>query len=357
MKPFFFSSLILSTIACASFSFAAANSSAEQILKLNEWAQLLKKAPDAQLGELASAEVISAKAKRILSATPSTEIQALTEARLLFQADKFSEALELYEKIPRGSDHWLEAVEEKGWTYHRQKEYQKALAQTKTLLSLAFLPVIGSEPFFLQSLSQLKICDYKGILQTHQLYKESQRQRLLDMKSLSEKADPPALAKVIALAQSFPLHFTEIGEVAKSLPRLFYRDIAFQKSLMEYKMSQVALEQFRARAPGSAALIAALAKLQTRAEAAMNSRMKVLAQVESTENFKMVQKLNLIEVETIQRIHADMKMNPNSFSKGQFAQVDKDQMIFPDDGHPWVDELDKYQVKVNSCPQNIRRKM
>jgi hypothetical protein len=265
--------------------------------------------------------------------------EVMLKARKLFEAGKFSEALKEYDKVPRGSDQWLEAVEEKGWAYHRQKDYQKALAQTKTLLSQAFLPVIGSEPFFLQSLSQLKICDYKSILETHELFKTSQRQRIQDIQNLAKTGESPAVQSLTTKALTFPLTFPQVGEESKALPRQFYRDVQIQKSLMTIqnpKAAQKAIQQARQ---------------------SLKSRMKLLAENEVEENFKMVQKLNLIEVETIQRIHADQELAKDSFKKGQFKQASTDELVFPDDGHPWIDELDKYEVRVNSCPENIRRKM
>ncbi len=357
MKNKLFSSILLSSFCLASVSFAAEDTSPAVAFKVSDWAQELKKTSDASLNSLVAPTAIAALADQVVQKASNPEVELLTRARLLYQSGKFAQAIDLYNQIERGSDHWLEAVEEKGWAFHRQKEFEKALAQTKTLLSQAFLPVVGSEPFFLQSLSQLKICDYKGILETHKLYKESQRQRLIEMKSLAETGTNSAVSRIENKVQTFPIRFTEVGEEAKILPRLFHRDLTIQKSLLETKLSRVAIENLQSRSTVSTASVQELEKFQAKAQMALKNRMKALAQVESTENFKMVQKLNLIEVETIQRIHADMKLNPDAYSKGKFAQTDSDQLVFPDDGHPWVDELDKYQVKVNSCPQNIRRKM
>ncbi|MGE0632924.1 MAG: hypothetical protein AB7O96_10980, partial [Pseudobdellovibrionaceae bacterium] len=101
---------------------------------------------------------------------------------------------------------------------------------------------------------------------------------------------------------------------------------------------------------------------QLKAEAAkampiIRARLAKLAEVETEENAKMLQKINLIEIETIQRVHTDQELNKNSYAKGEFKKTTAEDLVFPDDGHPWMDELDKYQVKVNSCPQNVRRMM
>lgn len=168
------------------------------------------------------------------------------------------------------------------------------------------------------------------------------------MQALAGSGDSPAVQSLITKVQTFPLSFTEVGEEAKALPRLFHRDLPLQKALMAYKMAEASLKVTAS---------SEMTKLMKSSAKAIQSRMRQLAETEVQENFKMVQKLNLIEVETIQRIHADQKMAQDSFNKGEFAEVSTDQMVFPDDGHPWIDELDKYEVRVNRCPENIRRKM
>ncbi|MBX2996452.1 MAG: hypothetical protein KF681_16645 [Bdellovibrionaceae bacterium] len=302
---------------------------------------------------------VNAIVKRTLVQEKSAPRAAMNEARALYGKGQFEQALAKYNEVPRGSDLWLEAVEEKGWAYHREKDFEKALAQTKTLLSNPFLSIVGSEPFFLQSLSQLKICDYKGILETHKLFKESQRQRLVELQGLSETGKSEALAKLIEKNDQFPLSFENVGESVKSMPRLFYKDLKFQQAVLELKMAKAAipvLENAKLNKKQKSVLTR-LQKIAADGQARAEARLKELALRENDQNFKMLQKLNLIEVETIQRIHADREMDRESFRKGQFAKAGDDQLVFPDDGRPWIDELDKYQVKVNSCPQNIRRRM
>ena len=312
-------------------------------------------------GSLASAEVLSVKtwSKSYDAASNSkkaidfasleknifneknSDLQNIKKARELFAKGQFDAAISAYDQVPKGSSYWLEAIEEKGWAYHRKGDFEKALAQTKTLLSDQFLPIVGTEAFFLQTLSQLKICDYKGVLETNQLFKDSQRARLVAIQDLSKKGQNAALLNVIEKTDSFPMTLTQVGEDLKTLPSLFYRDVEFQKALLEMKLNKVAGREI----------------LVSQSMTRLQNRIKTLARQETADNSKILQKLNLIEVETIQRIHSDLHVDKNSYQKGEFAKVDADQLVFPDDGRPWMDELDKYQVKVNSCPRNIRRKM
>lgn len=333
----------------------------DKLFDISTWTQQLRSQLDSSPSK--AAQILSPAGFKSLEAgilkTRNSQLAQMKKARLLYSQGKFEQALALYDQIQPGSDQWLQALEEKGWAFHRQKNFQKALSQTKTLLSQAFTPIVGSEPFFLQSLSQLKICDYKGILETHELFKKSQKKRLVEIQSLAQTGDSVALSQLPAKASRFPIPFKDIGEEAKVLPRLFHRDLAVQSALLEIRLSQVGMEEIgkRSNIPNSQTLMEKLSKIHSRAQAHLKSRMKQLAEIENEENFKMIQKLNLIEIETIQRIHADQELDRSLFKKGQFAQASKDDLVFPDDGHPWIDEVDKFQVKVNSCPQNIRRKM
>jgi hypothetical protein len=89
----------------------------------------------------------------------------------------------------------------------------------------------------------------------------------------------------------------------------------------------------------------------------MKTRLQKLATEETNDNVKVVQKLNLVEVEAIQRLHADVDLDKKLFVKGDYKKTTSDQLVFLDDGRPWIDELDKYEVRAKACPQNIRRKM
>lgn len=302
---------------------------------------------------------------RALAVQNPKDRQTMTRARLAYKAGRFDEAIRLYNEIPKSSDSWLEAVEEKGWAYLLKKDTEKALAQTKTLLSPTFLPIVGAEPFLLQTLSQLRVCDYNEILKTNKTFKDSQRTRLMSLQDIADGKGSPALDAAIKKVKTFPMKFTEIGEEAKLLPRLFYRDIEVQRAILRLKMAEAGLPILQGavaehKTKFKTLSTQAIARLQANANKArlqLAQRIKALAQAEIDESFLVIQRLNLIEVETIQRVHADQKLDRNLYAKGQFARASQDQMVFPDDGHPWIDELDKYQVQVNACPSDVRRKM
>lgn len=345
---------------------ASTATAAGHSLNVKTWEDRLKATLAAGKTDVSSFFAFTKMENEALVKTNDADRKNINAARKLYELGKLDAALKKYEMIDKGSDYWLEAVEEKAWAFHLKKDFEKSLAQTKTLLADPFVQIVGSEPFFLQSLSQLKICDYPGIFATHQIYKDSQRARMASLETLAQSGKTAALSNVVANVQSFPVTFTQIGSEAKNLPRLFYRDLEFQKRLMQAKLTDRGIALIQAQISNSsdvakkAKLVKAMSLLKksnVAAFAKMKERLQTLAQDEDKRNQLMLQKLGLIEVETIQRMHADKEAGKDGYSSGKFAKVSTDDLIFPDDNKPWMDELDKYEVSANACPGNVRRKM
>lgn len=290
--------------------------------------------------------------KTLGSCSDCEDKENLKKARDLFAAGKFDEALTAYNKIPRGSTYWLSAVEEKGWAYFRNEDYEKALAQTKTLLAPQFAEISNSEAFFLQSLTQLKICDYKSVFETHQIFKEKQKARVMEVQKLAQTGWNDSLTQFLKKADKFPLTLDDMGDAVQRLPLLIYKDVEFQKQALRFKASEKAISMVE-----SAKMKASLEKMNDDSFRALKARVQELAQNETNDNFKIIQKLNLIEVEAIQRVHTDMNMSDDLYKKSQFQKVDDNKLVFMDDGRPWIDELDKFEVAAKTCAKGIRRKM
>ncbi len=277
---------------------------------------------------------------------------AINQARSQFAKGQFQQAFESYNRIPKANTYWLNAVEERGWAQFRMGNYEKAMAQTKTLLAPQFAEVVDSEAFLLQSLSQLKICDYKGVFETHQAFKEKQKARVLEIQNLADTGWNDALTQFLKRADRFPLTLTDLGDSAAKLPLQIYKDVEFQKQVLRFKATERAIGLSQ-----NSKLTQNLEKQNDLAFKALKKRVRQLAAQEAEDNFKVVQKLNLVEVEAIQRIHTDLNMADSMYKKSEFKNVTADQLVFMDDGRPWIDELDKYEVSAKTCVSGLRRKM
>ena len=351
-------SLIASTIIVTCLMSIATSAMAEERFSVDAWGQSFKTAVKANDSKnLVSLLDMKVLEKTALACLDCSNKEKLEKARELFAKKQFDASLALYNQIPKGTDYWFQAVEEKGWSYYRQNDSEKAIAQSKTLLSPQFAEVVNPESYFLQSLSQLKICDYKGIFATNQMFKEKQRARIIDVQNLTKTGMNNAFSNVIAKTNLLPLQAKDLGDSFLHLPILYYKDMTLQSELLRYKVTQKALEILKSENSTMVKLQGSLERMNQDAMSKLKARMAMLAQQETEDTKKIVQKLNLVEVEAIQRMHADMALNDAAYKKGKFKETNDDQLVFMDDGRPWIDELDKFEVSAKACPQDIRRKM
>lgn len=102
----------------------------------------------------------------------------LTMGRVKYQAGDLQGAIDAYQKVRRGGPSWLEALEERAHAQMRLGRTQEALGTLKTVLTPLFKDRILSEPYFLAALAQLRVCDYKSVFKTIELFKTRFRDRV-----------------------------------------------------------------------------------------------------------------------------------------------------------------------------------
>lgn len=129
-------------------------------------------------------------------ALPEDELDRvyLSLARTQYQAGKYKDAIESYNKIRKASPAWLEALEERASAYMKLNQPQEALASLKTVLTPLFQDRILTEPYFLAALAQLRICDFKSVFKTIDLFKERFRERIQAWEA--EPGNPVAQARL-----------------------------------------------------------------------------------------------------------------------------------------------------------------
>lgn len=192
----------------------------------------------------------------------------LSIGRIQYQLGKLNEALEAYNKVTPGSTSWLEALEERATVMLRQGRPENALATLKTVSAPIYKDQIRSEAFFLTAFAQMRICDYKSVFKTLDLFKERYREKVKTWESAQAK------------------------------------DSTARRNLDEVQ--------------------------------------------------KTVQKLNLVEAETIQHLFVSESGKPQAGSPPPIRK-DKDQLTFPtnheiDAKEIWLDEVDAFRVTAKECP-------
>lgn len=260
----------------------------------------------------------------VSSAHAESEQATFSKARKLFADKKFTQALDLYNQIPVKSDRWLLAVEERAWTQMHLNNYDKALADARTLTNPALTAITGTEPFLLKALVELSICDYVAVFKTLKEFKLQKREQVTQIQDLAKKGVNNVSQ---ATLEKWMLNVDDIkalGSNINFMPQLFYKDKIMVTAAKAKSMST------------------------------MQKRLKELATIENNENYRIVQKLNLIEVESIQRVHMLSKFDAK---QGEKIERSKDDLVFKDSEEVWLDEIGSYQATINRCTKKSGRTM
>lgn len=303
----------------------------------------------------------------------SEELLNLTAARLLFQNGYFDAAIKYYSKVGKASDYWLDAQEEMAWSYIRKGEPQNSLAITQTLVNPIFKNQVGAETYFVRALSQLKICDYAGVLKSLDDFKNQFKDRTAMMKSLSENPSSESVIHAIdkikktAKLNSINLQMTDFGTDANRLPRYTARD----RKLSQLALAQSELERESKVAEGIYADSLMISGLQSQFEllkkklllraqmagSATLSRVQELAKTELAENRKILAKMHIIEAEVIQQTSLAQQLAKNQTNKkldvkvGSTGSNNKETMTFVGEQDVWFDELSNYRIDVKKACQ------
>jgi hypothetical protein len=255
-------------------------------------------------------------------ANAATETEVFSEARSLFKAKKFEQAAQLYAQIPKSSQRWVLAKEEKAWSFFRLKNHEKALSEVRSLTNSYMENQIDLEPFLLQSLILFYNCDYKAVFKTIRQLKSSMTDYVEAMDTMGEggltEIQSTAIDKLVVTHDLADLKPKELHQ----MPRRFYLDQKAAKALRE------------GQAP------------------AFKARLRILANRENKNIHRLLQNLQLVEVESTQRAFI-----PNQFNGQQKSNIPKgsDVMVFNNDDEMWADEIDKTQADINLCASKTGR--
>lgn len=313
---------------------------------------------------------IAGKALAVLMKAPnnpvSQDLMTITAARLLFQNGFLDASSKYYEKIPKNSDYWFDAQEEAAWAQIRKGEPQNSIAITKTLVAPAFTSQVGPEPFFLRSLSQLKVCDYPSVVATLNDFRARFKPRAAELTKLTESPNTPAVTRLIdRMKKNGEVKLAELGKDASALPRFVTRDAALLQNVLTEKAlegeAKLAGELYARSLTGGTATVGFQGRLEsfkkavdtrtTAARSATYGRVKALAEEELTEISAMLQKLHIVEAELLQQISISDRVisatqGRTSQKVGTTGSQARDKVWFPSEGETWFDEYANYKVDI-----------
>lgn len=245
----------------------------------------------------------------------------ITRARAQYQAGDFAGAEKSYSEVPQASDFWVTAIEERAHTKGKAGDYNKALGDLTTLMSPVFEKNLGPEPYFTAALTYFRLCQYGKVIDTMEKYKKNMKARALALEAVADRRSD---AKVIeAVEQLRKKGFTNVSyaKLAPLLPTNFHLDFGVRSVLNDPDATVDKVAQ--------------------------------LASADLNEISRVTRQMQLVEAEVMQRLHiAEQRRGENRGKIGKFKSG-KNQLVFPYDGEVWLDEVDKYQVQSELCPNKV----
>jgi hypothetical protein len=84
----------------------------------------------------------------------------LGQARAYYSQGDFGKSVEFYEKVPRFSDDWYDAMFESGWAYYQNAQFGKALGMVHAIQSPYFDDRYRAESFVLKATNYFQLCHF-----------------------------------------------------------------------------------------------------------------------------------------------------------------------------------------------------
>jgi len=302
----------------------------------------------------------------------SRDLMDLTAARLLFQRAMYAPAIKYYEKVPKTSEYWTDAQEEMAWSYIRKGEPQNAMAISRSLVTPAMVTQAGAEGFFVHSLSQLKVCDYTGVIKSLGEFSKRFKERNKVLERVAQTSQNSEVSKVVEMLKNKKIARHHLGKEAQSLPRMVARDerlYHFAQAQKHLEAEAKAADMVYAKSLAMTGLQGYFDKLRQTtlnrahtAAASAQTRVKELAKIESSEIKEILRKLHIVEAEVIQQVSVadrviEQTRGPANEKKGTTGAKARDVLKFPAEEEVWFDEIGNYRVNVKkSCHAESKRK-
>ncbi|MCC7404454.1 MAG: hypothetical protein IT288_08655 [Bdellovibrionales bacterium] len=293
----------------------------------------------------------------------SKDLMNLTAARLLYKKGFLDVAAQYYQKVPNNSYYWFEAQEELGWIYLRSGQSENVIAQTNTFMATDFGFLVGPEVYYLRGLAQLYVCDYAEAVKALMIFKEKFKGRAQQLMKAENGAID--LGPVMDVFNQSALRIERISRVVGHLPRKTLRDETIRQLSRSHAdlVAEAGSGKKLFNQPQDQWLSEVIAARQAVRTTEIGQRIKFLAKRELQELNDVLTKMQVLEVEIIQRVDSAAKRlakgeSPKSMGtrKGQTGSSAKDALVFKSKSEKelWFDELANYRVDMKLKCASLR---
>lgn len=115
------------------------------------------------------------------------EMALMNIGRVHYERKNFPAAIGYYVRIPRDSDHWLDAIWETSWAFFFMEKFNNALGQVHTLHSPFFINRFYPESYILQAIVFLRLCRHSEVKRSMKLFKKRYAPVYGEIKSMLQR--------------------------------------------------------------------------------------------------------------------------------------------------------------------------
>ena len=290
------------------------------------------------------------------------ELAYINIARINFEIKRFTSAIEYYGRIPRSSDHWLDAIWESSWGFFYMQKHNNTLGNIHTLHSPFFINRFYPESYILQAITFLRLCRYQQVNASMKRFKSRYKPVFKDIKSILKryKSNPKGFYRLIYdYNNTEKTRYPGAAEILKKLTYLdIFRDARDTIRFSDRELSTLQRTQSRFR---SAKLYSSLRNfLKRKKVAAVNDAGRRLYKQGTTFYSQLLElsnqtKLIVAEMQLgkLQKLRSTISKSKNGSNVrfiGGMQKLDIGQSLefWPFNNEYWEDELGYYVFNVDS---------
>jgi len=289
------------------------------------------------------------------------EMSIIAVARIYYQMKDYDRSILYFNKVPRFSMYWLDAVFESSWAYLMKGDYAKSLGNLVTLRSPSFYKEFYPEKYFIEAIIYYNNCDYK---ETNKIVKDFLKEYRPLRKALTKliKANPEPFEFFKVISKSLKNNkdsrmqwILSIALSDKAIKNKFKEIDAIKKEIKKVKSSKKKFLRTK--------MARDFLKILNKEKIAIEKSIGVIALRRFKRVVNKIRKL-LTDVRIIKQAILEIKEAKISkelislkINKDEYFELDKEKIImstsedyvyWPFEGEYWKDELGYYLYPVVS---------
>ncbi len=280
----------------------------------------------------------------------------LGKARAYYSQGNFGRSIEFYERVPRFSEDWIDAMFESGWAYFQDARFGRALGMAHSILSPYFDDRLRAEVWVLKATTYFQMCHFDRVRKTLSEFFRIHEPMAKALTAWRSKARKPSEL------------IRALGEGSPGLPGAIRRQIArnrrFKKFLGQVKQAEQEIQRATTAFPEGAFKASLLVQLSQERAARRALTAKLVHEQLAREAAWLKDFLNhgqIIKFESADAerriLEAGRDLKTQKRVRGARPTVSNAKyQYWAFEGEYWLDELGYYEHAIkNECMPEVYR--